>query len=666
MSTMEQEQVADTFDPATVSWVMDEEDLEWLVLAISGAVEVVVDLETTGLDEHAETGGQTNGGVAARIALASLTLPEHVGQEQPPTWVVPLSHPESPWCGRWRSIWRALCQAIKASRVPVTNQNMKFDARWTYALTGVDLSSQIAWDTRTASHLLDENESTKLKERAPAVFGVPRWDDFDLKTPGAAERVPLFDLGLYAARDTYWTYRLAEHQRHLMFVESDEGPLGDEEIEHARLGRLMQFCSMPTVRTLTAIEQRGLGLDIEWVSEQIVTLSSEAEELYEHLVGLYDVGLDEDGNVREPSFAPTAHWFRDWAQIAVDRGDLQVAELTPTGKPRWSKGVLHRQARDGSEVAQALLDYRTRVKKLEFLRSWVWNAHDGRIYSTYNEGSVSTGRLSSAGPNMQQVTKALRPAFTPREGYYLADLDYSQIELRVAAFISRCEPMLDAFRKGADLHRLIAAQVTGKTLDEVTDLERQAGKAINFGFLYGMGAYGFMFYADEVYGVQMTRQEAAQAAQTYFETWYGLSQWHARMAVLVQTRGQVVSPLGRVRRLGGGFRPSDDGGPERAGINAPVQGMASDLMQMAAASIEGQLPGVKGVEGVRLVGTVHDSILVEVPIDAWEAKTRECVDRMRGISEWVRTAFGVDIDVPLEAEATVGTRWGLDDVGELT
>lgn len=94
--------------------------------------------------------------------------------------------------------------------------------------------------------------------------------------------------------------------------------------------------------------------------------------------------------------------------------------------------------------------------------------------------------------------------------------------------------------------------------------------------------------------------------------------------------------------------------------------MASDLMQMAAASIEGQLPGIKGVEGVRLVGTVHDSILVEVPVDAWEAKTRECVDRMRGITEWVRMAFGADIDVPLEAEATVGTRWGLSDVGELT
>src|SRR5699024_9857126 len=148
-----------------------------------------------------------------------------------------------------------------------------------------------------------------------------------------------------------------------------------------------------------------------------------------------------------------------------------------------------KQARGGSDIAQTLLDYRNATKRLEFLRSWTEQVtREGRIHSTYNAGSVVTGRLSSSGPNMQQVTKALRPAFVPSPGRVMVDLDYSQIELRVAAFISRSVPMMEAFRRGDDLHRLIAARVNNKAPEEVTARERQQGKAANFGLLYGMGA----------------------------------------------------------------------------------------------------------------------------------------------------------------------------------
>lgn len=652
--------MSDDFDSAPVTWVMDYAALASLTAAIEVCEEVVIDLETTGLHEHAQHGGKVNGGVAARIVLASLTLP---GEGDPPTtWVLPLSHPDSPFSGRWRAVMRRVAETIRDSGKPVVNQNMKFDARWIMATTGVDLSHQITWDTQISSHLLDENESTRLKDRAPTTFGVRRWDDFDLTYPGAAEDVPMFDLGLYAARDTYWTWRLAEHHRERMFINSDEWPLGDEERQEASLGTLATWVAMPTVATMTAVEQRGMALDIPWVESEMTILSSDRTEAFVDLAYRYP-----DLNPDKASFGPTSRWFGTWAEAAVEAGDLRVGALTPTGKPQWSKSVLTRQARAGSEVAQRLLDYRSASKRMEFLESWLsLVSPDGRIHPSYNVGRVVTGRLSSSDPNMQQVTRSLKPAFIPTPGMVFAELDYSQIELRVAAFISKCAPMLEAFREGDDLHTLLAARITGKLPQDVEPHERQAGKSANFGLLYGMGAAGFREYAEDVYGVQFTPDEAQEVHGAFFSMWDGIAQWHAQTLTDVRRRGEVSSPIGRVRRLtdvwsGNDYRASK---AERAAINSPVQGFASDLMQIAAARIEGTLPGYAPLSGVQIVGTVHDSLLVEVPADDHAAAVQACSRAMtQDVVEVLERRFHLRFDVPLVVDATVGTRWGLDDVG---
>lgn len=911
----------DTFSPALVSWVMDPEALGFLLEAIATATEVVADLETTGLDEHAYNGGPFNGGVGARVALASLTLPQPDDVGDPTTWVVPLSHPESPLLGQWRSAFRKIAEAIADNEKPLINQNVRFDARWILALTGVDLARRIVWDTMIASHLLDENSSSKLKERAPDTFGIDRWDDFDFEEPGAAEKVPLIDLGLYAARDTYWTWRLKNHQRELLYLEGDDEPETDDEIENARLGRLAVWTAMPATATLTAIEQRGIGLDRDWVHDRLNEYTSELKTKSAELASRYSE-MEPEG----VSWAPTSHWFIRWSEAAVRAGDLRIASLTKTGKPQWSKGVLTRQARSGSATARDLLVVRDRLKRTEFLNSWLgYTKPNGRIYAHYHDGRVVTGRLScvapdtlidmprdmtkyplgvpisevkpgdwvysfdynmeltlrqvewvgptkiaktiyvtfensegerrvlqctpdhlvrlyngdwrhaayllkntgrygggttstrvlgmvkrswknpglndnylqffphsnsrhtppsvnegarygessggkntehrwvmervlgkklstkwdvnhkdgnkvnnhpsnleylpasehrsnthrdgtwgkeqpwadafvgktdfravsieegptievwdmtvpvdhqfiangivvhnSSGPNMQQVTKTLRPAFIPRPGYVLIDADYSQIELRVAAFISRCYPMIEAFERGEDLHRLLASRIASKEPVDVTDQERQAGKSANFGLIYGMGAYGFREYAETTYGVSFTEEEALGIHRIYFETWDGLSQWHASTISKLHQTGQVVSPIGRVRRLPGVW----DGNEklvsycERAGINSPVQGFASDLMQMAAASIEGLLPGSTPVRGAGLVATVHDSIVSEAPEDDWERVAREIQHRMVNIVD-ILPRLGCRFDVPLAADISVGTRWGLSDVGKL-
>lgn len=656
----------DTFATSRISWVLTDDDVEHLIHMLDSADVIVYDLETTGLDEHAVTGGESNDGVAARISMASFTIPSYdedgnlIGE--PLTALFPLSHPEGPWQGHWKKLTTRLAEVMQGKRL--VGHNVKFDNRWMYATTGIDLSSSTHWDTQISSHLLDETTSTKLEERASDTFGIDRWGDVDLTYAGASEDEPLFKLGEYAARDSYWTWKLYENHRARMTPDPDEDLFG-EEIEEARLGDLARWCAMPTTATLTAIEQRGLVLDDEWVRERIQIEEATRDQTREDLVSRY---LDDDLDPEKPSFAPTSHWFQKWTELAVENGDLRVAALTPTGKAQWSKAVLARQARGGSEVAQILLDHRDAAKRLEFLRSWMsFQTTDHRIHSTYHAGSVVSGRLSSSGPNMQQVTRALRPAFVPSPGYVLVDLDYSQIELRVAAFISQSEPMIEAYQYGDDLHSIMAANISGKTVDEVTKDERQRGKAANFGLLYGMGAMGFKEYAETAYGVHFSEQESAQVHETFFNTWRGLRAWHARTVTRAHETGQAVSPLGRVRRLPMIWDGNERmvGFAERAAINSPVQGMASDIMQIAASSIEGNIPISEPVRRARLVGTVHDSILVEVPEDDWQEVGNECRLVMEAEVPRVLRKMGCDFTVPLKADGVVGTRWGISDVGEL-
>lgn len=661
--------MADDFDPGTVTWVLTPADLDRLVAAIEEADEVVMDLETTGLDEHATTGGPTNGGVAARIVLASFTLPSEYdpNPSKPTTWLLPGSHPESPWIGTWRKAIGRAAQAVVNARRALTNQHVKFDAKWIQAQTGVDLSEVITWDTMVSSHLLDETRTTRLKVRASQTFGVPPWDDFDLSTPGAAERVPLVDLGMYAARDTYWTWRLADLHRDQMFLPSSiedavsgVGPETPDEVEDARLGRLATWVAMPTIRTLTAIEQRGFMLDDEWCRKELEQHNVEAIGLTADLAALYP-----DLDPADASFAPTSLWFMRWAEAAVAAGDLAITALTPNGRPSWGKAVLVRQARAGSQVATDLLELKSHTKKAEFLTSWLHHqAPDGAIHTTYNAGRVVSGRLSSSDPNMQQVTSSLKPAFIPRPGMVLIDFDYSQIELRVAAYISRCVPMIEAFVRGDDLHRMLAANITGKPLAEVTPAERQGGKSANFGLLYSMSPGGFITYAETVYGVSFTMDEAQHVHRTFFDTWIGLADWHAKAIRRAHNTGQVVSPIGRVRRLPDihDHDPRKVGDAERRAINSPVQGFASDIMQIAAASIAGTLPGHQPVQDCYLVGTVHDSIVAEAPIDRWEPVVEQCRERMTVAVLDVLRKLDCAFDVPLVADAKVGTRWGLADV----
>lgn len=661
-----------------ITWVWGKEDLKALVKAIHTSQKVVMDLETTGLDEYAEAGGDTNGGYPARIVLASLTLPSadraaagaydwrSFDGEQPMTYLVPLSHPASPLLGAWRKVMAIIGREINRSGKPFVNANIKFDARWVFAQAGVDLSDRIEWDTTVSSQLVDTEARTRLKIRAARDFGIEEWDDFDLSTPGAAERVDLIQLGEYAARDTYYTWKIEEEHRDQMFLTGDEEPFDSDDIQMARLGKVATYVSMPTVKTLTKVEQRGFLLDVDWVHAKIEEMDALRLKACEDILGLYGTAPAPAPAKDGVTTAATSKWFQSFVAQAIEAGDLRVTARTDSGNAQWNKAVLTAQQRQGSPAADALLRHRDATKTLEFLRSWLeLRDPNNVIHATYNVGFVKTGRLSSSNPNVQQISARLKPAFIPRPGHVLLDLDYSQVELRVAAFVSRSQPMIEAFQRGDDLHRLLAAKIAGKAPQDVTSLERKRAKAGNFGLLYGMSPGGFQSYAATAYDVSLTLAEAQAVHSAFFEMWDGMRQWHERAKRRAYERGYVTSPIGRTQWLSDLYSKSSfkSSHAERNALNSPVQGFGSDLMQMAAASIMGTLPGypLPRVEGAHVVATVHDEICIEVPEDRWQEILIECKRRMEDVNTFLRP-LDCQMDVPIVAGPSAGTRWGVHDL----
>lgn len=661
-----------------ITWVWGKEDLKGLVKAIHASQKVVMDLETTGLDEYAEAGGDTNGGYPARIVLASLTLPNAdraaagaydwrtFDGEQPMTYLVPLSHPASPLLGAWRKVMAIIGREINRSGKPFVNANIKFDARWVFAQAGVDLSDRIEWDTTVSSQLVDTEARTRLKIRAARDFGIEEWDDFDLGTPGAAERVDLIQLGEYAARDTYYTWKIEEEHRDQMFLTGYEEPFDSDDIQMARLGKVATYVAMPTVKTLTKVEQRGFLLDVDWVHAKIEEMDGLRLKACEDILGLYGTAPAPAPAKDGVTTAATSKWFQGFVAQAIEAGDLRVTARTDSGNAQWNKAVLIAQQRQGSPAADALLRHRDATKTLEFLRSWLeLRDPDNVIHATYNVGFVKTGRLSSSNPNVQQISARLKPAFIPRPGHVLLDLDYSQVELRVAAFISRSQPMIEAFQRGDDLHRLLAAKIAGKAPEDVTSMERKRAKAGNFGLLYGMSPGGFQAYAATAYDVSLTLAEAQAVHSAFFEMWDGMRQWHERSKRRAYERGYVTSPIGRTQWLSDLYSKSSfkASHAERNALNSPVQGFGSDLMQMAAASIMGTLPGypLPKVEGAHVVATVHDEICIEVPEDRWQEILVECKRRMEDVNTFLRP-LDCQMDVPIVAGPSAGTRWGVHDL----
>lgn len=622
---------------------MNKKSFLSLIEAIKSADVICHDYETQS-DAGGKAGNMEYWHPHSRIVSGSFTTAE-AG-----TFVIPLSHPEGPFAKdrRWAQVLRKIAQVIENHRLKLVAHNAKYEVAWVYWMTGVKLENLTWWDTMMSSYVLDENEPNNLKDVAHAELGVDKWDEVNLKD---AEKVPWDNLALYNARDTDYCLRLQPIHKERLLSEP-------------RLARLFHFHSMPLVRTLARIERVGMPLDRQRAKEMAAESRDivVAEQDYLLAIAEGEYGMDLENYPTISFTGATSKFFKEF----MVQTELPEIKKTATGNPSWDQYVLEELERQGYKIAEHILNVRRHGNRLsKFFVPWETKlAPDGRIHAQFNPMRVddkwsdpkgtTTGRLSSSNPNLQQVNRDLKICFGGEEEWLFAELDYSQIELRLMAWIANIENVLQAYYRGEDLHKIMASNITGKPLDKITKDERQGGKAGNFGFAYDMSETTYIEYAKNTYGVEVGLEEATNVRRAFFDkTWIGLARWHDQQRNIAYRQGFVRNPLGRRRRLpeifeGHGY---EVGRAERRAINAPIQSMAADLMSLALIEIDRQLPA----DRIRLVGTVHDSLLAQVRPDSVDESLQQAAGIM--LDPGTEKKFGVKVEVPLEVEAKIGYNW---------
>lgn len=586
-------------------------------------------------------------------------------------FALPLYHPESPWKSMHRSVFKSLKAELEA--IPrVVAHNGSYDAKWSIAY-GVQLKP--TFDTMLAVHVLNENVQKGLKPQAGIRLGVEPWG-VDTKN---LLNMPLAEVLEYNVLDTWYMYHLRQH-------------LLDDLKERPRQARLLKLITMPAQADLIDSEMRGIYIDVERLVERKPIVERELQAVEQRIMDaaqLPEFGselwpTDAKGKPRAINFNASifARWMLfEWCELPVLERGKAKADGRP-GDPSMAEDVL--LALKGKHpVIEPMLE---RVKWQKYLSSF-FNPYmelydeDHRIHTNFKLAGTVTGRLSSGkddadkvsgvrgklrGVNLQQVPRdpLVRGLFGAPPGWTFVEADYSQIELRIAAFLAREEHMLHLYSIGADIHRTTAARVTGLPESQVPkEVRKRVGKPVNFGFLYGMGWRKFIQTAFSNYGAVFSEEEAKGARATYFQLYPKLLPWHARQRRLVNEHGRVQSPLGRIRHLPDIFSPEQGvrAEAERQAINSPVQGFASDLAVLSMTVINQQFRDI-GLAG-HCIGLVHDAINFEIRDDELGRALPIIKDTMEDMSI-VRKKFGVHVDVPIIADLQAGRHWG--DTKELS
>ena len=567
---------------------------------------VAFDLETSGLDMF-EDGAKIH-----CLGLATL----HGTQ-----WILPMSpfdggEPVFDYATQKMMI-ESLAEVLSSRKV--IGHNAKFDNKWLRVIFGVRFP--LTFDTMIAAHLLDENISAGLKYQAKIHFNAP---DYDLSTSEKKGNVDPSRLYKYCAYDVYFTALL--YQKFKSDLNNDPA-----------LKKVFMWLMMPAVEVFEEIELNGVFVNQEKMSQLEKELRARLDDLKAKL----------------ESLAPGINWNspKQVGDVLYNQWGIAPLEYTKKGLPSTAKPVLQR-LKNLHPGVNTLLEYREVHKQLSgFIEGWHRFIHGDRMHPNFRLTGTVTGRLSCSEPNLQQVPRdpKIRSLITAPPGWTFVEADYSQIELRVAAMLSGDPMMIDIFnREDGDIHTTTAIAVSGKR--EVTKEERKKAKAINFGFLYGMGATKFREYARDKYGQDLTMEEAIRFRQRFFDLYAELPRWHMKQRDIVKMYGQVRTLTGRIRHLPGVFSPSEElrASAERQAINTPVQSFASDLTLASIIEIYQTIPR----DRCRIVGTVHDAILFEVRNEYIE----EVTEQIKAIMEKpqiITEKFGIRLPVPIVSDLEV-------------
>ena len=419
-------------------------------------------------------------------------------------------------------------------------------------------------------------------------------------------------------------------------------PVLQAELNANAATELFNNIEMPLIPVLADMEMTGIALDISFLKKMSGELSSRMNEIESKV---YEQ-IGEPFNINSTQQLSNAIFNR--LKLSPPDGTRR----TDSGHYSTSADVLE-SLRGQHPVIDLLLEYRelSKLKStyVDALPEQV-NPRTGRVHTSYNQAGSVTGRIASSDPNLQNIPirtelgRQVRQAFIADKGLSLLSVDYSQVELRIAAHMSNDEAMLAAFRANQDIHTATAAAILGTTLDKVTKEQRRNAKAINFGLLYGMSAFGLTRSSD------LTLAEAEDFVEAYFKQFPGVKAYLDNMRRLAAKNGYVETLLGRRRYFPGlksGGNPATRAREEREAINAPIQGTAADIMKLAMIHLDSALKD-HGLKGHMLL-QVHDELVIECP----QSELNETTIIARKMME---SAY--NLVIPLKTEARAGRDWG--------
>lgn len=635
------EEIADA-KPAKINVVTNDNKLRDLAFALSRAEAVAFDLETSGFEEWVPDQ------FIVTMALTTLTN----GNME--CWAVPLNHHNSPCKESWVSVLRDVAEW--ASLVPIrVAHNAKFDCRW---LVQFGAPIPCNFDTMLAAHMLDENRFKGLKPLAQMLLDADPWD-INIQSGKNArpwyEQHKLKDILKYNGLDTWHTMRLYR--------------IFDAQLrENPRVDTLFRKLIMPASQSLVHVERRGVYVHREKLHSHAALVSSKLRSIDNNLKDW----LPEDIDEKTINFNPSnfLRWF------LFEELGLPVYTTGKVGPSVSEQALNHIKRKQPHEVLDLLLE---RVKWQKFQSSFM-NPYqelideNSRLHSTFKLAGTVTGRLSSGkadadkvtggkssalrGVNLQQVPRdpLVRGLFGAAPGWSFVEADYSQIELRIAAEISGEPTLTQLYLNGEDVHMAMAMRMTGKPASKITKEERKKAKAVNFGFLYGMGWRKFIETAFNNYDLVVTEAEAQAARTAFFQQFPGLLKWHAQQRRMAHKNQRVQSPLGRIRHLPDIKSPEKGvvGEAERQAINSPVQAMASDLCLLSMVLLDRKFR--KSGLQARPIGTVHDAINFEVPNE----ELPQVLPLIKRTMENPPLAqlFGYELSIPIVADIQVGSAWG--------
>ncbi len=404
------------------------------------------------------------------------------------------------------------------------------------------------------------------------------------------------------------------------------------ELNNRSEQELFTEIEMPLIGVLARMEAAGVAIDREY-------LENLGSELRRQLAELETSIHDEAGG---PFNVNSTLQLRE---VLYDRLELPVLKKTSKGAPSTDASVLKKL-----ETAHPIVAHLLRFRELEKLRSTYVDGYlplirsDGRIHTTFNQIAASTGRLSSDNPNLQNIPvrsetgRLIRRAFVPRQDWTFVVADYSQIELRILAHLSGDPGLREAFTHNQDIHTATAARVFGRDLDDVPHELRTRAKAINFGLLYGMEAFGL---ADRL---EISREEAADHIDAYFAQFPDVREFMESVVADARRLGYTETLFGRRRYLpelkSDNFRIRQMG--ERMALNAPIQGAAADIIKKAMVDLDA---GLASLQSTMLL-QIHDELVLEVPPDEMEDATSLMVETMENV---------VELSVPLRVDVSTGS-----------